>query len=514
MHRRNFIKLASTLSLAAAVSRQGWAQAVTGDSQAGEGVPFTEQWLLTQAQNMARAPHELPKLQLPSELNDLNSQQYQDIRFRAENTPWYMEDVPFKPQFFHTGFQYKVPVEINFIEGGVARPFRYSTALFEYGPQVKAPPADSQSGFAGFRVVGPLNRPGSWDEFLAFQGASYFRAMATGQVYGALARGISLNTAQPGGEEFPVFRSFWIQKPAPGERQLLVYALLDGPSLTGVYKFRAEPGRFTVLEVECTLFPRKVLTHVGIAPMTSMYFFGSADATRADDYRPNVHSSTGLLLWNGQGQWHWRPLINPERIQYSAFADRSPKGFGLVQREREFASFQDVDARFGDRPSIWVEPLGDWGEGTVDLIELPTRGEIYDNIVAFWRPKSPLAEIASHHFRYRLHWCWEPPVRGTQAYTAQTRVGVAPGKPDTRLFVVDFVSESSCNGCNVSPLSADVRPGAGEVRNVQVKQVPATGAQRVTFEFRPGRTEQTDIRCELKQNGQTISEIWVYRWTL
>jgi glucans biosynthesis protein len=257
-----------------------------------------------------------------------------------------------------------------------------------------------------------------------------------------------------------------------------------------------------------------VLTHVGIAPMTSMFFFGSADATRADDYRPNVHSSTGLLLWNGQGQWHWRPLINPERIQYSAFTDRSPKGFGLMQREREFASFQDVEARFGDRPSIWVEPLGDWGEGTVDLIELPTRGEIYDNIVAFWRPKSPLAEIASHHFRYRLHWCWEPPVRGTQAYTAQTRVGVAPGKPDTRLFVVDFVSDSSCSGCNVSPLSADVRPGAGEVRNVQVKQVPATGAQRVTFEFRPGRTEQTDIRCELKQNGQTISEIWVYRWTL
>jgi periplasmic glucans biosynthesis protein len=512
MHRRNFIKLASTLCLATAMSRNGWAQAGSGGAPSGEGTPFSEQWLLTQAQNMARAPFEVPKLQLPAELEDLNSQQYQDIRFRQENTPWYSEDVPFKPQFFQTGFQYKTPVEISLIDGGVARPLPYSTSMFEYGPQLKAPPADSQSGFSGFKVVGPINRAAAWDEFLSFQGASYFRAMATGQMYGASSRGIAINTAQPAGEEFPVFRSFWIQKPAQGDRQVTIYALLDGPSLTGAYRFRAEPGRSTVLDVEMTLFPRKVLTHVGLAPLTSMYFFGAADPTRQDDIRPNVHSSTGLLIWNGQGQWLWRPLINPERIQYSAFSDRSPKGFGLMQREREFADYQDIDNRFGDRPSLWVEPVGDWGEGTVDLIELPTRSEIYDNVVAFWRPKTPLAEIASHHFRYRLHWCWEPPVRSTQAYTAQTRVG-ALGRPEARQFVVDFVSGSSCNGCNVTPFTADVRAGGGEVRNVTVRQVPATGAQRVTFEYRPGRTEQTDIRCELLQNGQAISEIWVYRWT-
>jgi glucans biosynthesis protein len=513
MDRRNFIKLASTLSLAAALSRQGWAQGAPGAAAPGEGAQFSEQWLLTQAQNLARAAFELPKLQLPSELEDLNSQQYQDIRFRPENTPWYNEDIPFKPQFYHTGFQYKVPVDMYLVEGGVSRPFNYSTALFEYGPQLKTPPADSHSGFSGFRTMGPLNRPGAWDEFLSFQGASYFRAMATGQIYGASSRGVAINTAQPAGEEFPVFRSFWIQKPAQGDRQVTIYALLDGPSLTGAYRFRAEPGRTTVLDVELTLFPRKVLTHVGLAPLTSMFFSGAADATRPDDFRPNVHSSTGLLIWNGLGQWLWRPLINPERIQYSAFSDRSPKGFGLIQRERDFSEFQDIDARFGDRPSVWVEPIGDWGEGTVDLIELPTKSEIYDNVVAFWRPKTPLAEIASHHFRYRLHWCWEPPVRSTQAYTSQTRVG-ALGRPDARLFVVDFVSDSSCANCNVAPFTADVRAGGGEVRNVIVRQVPATGAQRVTFEYRPGRTEQTDIRCELKQNGQAISENWVYRWTL
>jgi len=513
MHRRNFIKLASTLSLATALSRQqSWAQAVAVSTPPGEGAPFSEQWLITQAQNLANAPFELPRLELPSELADLSSQQYQDIRYKPDNTPWYSEPVPFKPQFFHAGFQYKVPVEIHLIDGGIARPYKYATSLFEYGAQVKPPPAESQAGFSGLRVHGPINRPDAWDEFVVFQGASYFRAIATAQAYGISARGISVNTAQPAGEEFPVFRAFWIQKPAVGDRQLVVHALLDGPSLTGVYKFSVEPGRSTVMEVECTLFPRKVLTHVGIAPLTSMYFFGSADATRADDYRPSVHSSNGLLIWNGLGEWHWRPLINPERIQYSAFSDKSPKGFGLMQRKRDFADFQDIDARFGDRPSVWVEPMGDWGEGTIDLIELPTRSEIYDNIVAFWRPKTPLAESASHHFRYRLHWCWEPPVRSTQAYTVQTRVG-ALGRPEVRFFVVDFVSGSSCNGCNVPPFTADVRAGAGEIRSVAVRQVPATGGLRVTFEFRPGRIDQTDIRCELKQSGQAISEIWTYRWT-
>jgi glucans biosynthesis protein len=513
MHRRNFIKLASTLSLAAALSKQqSWAQAAASGQQPADGVPFSEQWLLAQAQNLARAPYEQPRLELPSELADLNNQQYQDIRFRPDNTPWYTEPIPFKPQFFHTGFQYRVPVEMHLVDGGLARPYRYAASQFEFGPSVKPPPADSQAGFSGMRIHGPINRPDAWDDFLIFQGASYFRAIATAQAYGIAARGLSVNTAQPAGEEFPVFRAFWIQKPAQGDRAVTIFALLDGPSITGVYRFRAEPGRSTIIEVECTLFPRRALTHVGIAPLTSMYFFGSADATRPDDYRPAVHSSTGLLIWNGLGEWLWRPLINPERIQYSAFADKAPKGFGLIQRNRAFADFQDIDARYGDRPSVWVEPIGDWGEGTVDLIELPTRSEIYDNIVMFWRPKNPLAEIASHNFRYRLHWSWEPPVRSTLAYAAQTRVG-ALGRPEVRFFVVDFVSGSSCNGCNLPPFTADVRAGAGEIRNVLTRPLPGNVGQRVTFEYRPGRTDGTDLRCELKQGSQTISETWVYRWT-
>jgi glucans biosynthesis protein len=513
MHRRNFIKLAGSFSLAGVLPGSAvLAQAADTAAANPDEVAFSEQWLFTQAQNLARAPYEAPKLQLPPELADLNGQQYNNIRYRPDANLWKDSPGAFQLQLLHTGFQYKIPVEIRMVENGIARPVKYSPSMFDFAAPVQAPPPDSRAGFSGFRALAPLDRPGVMDDFLVFQGASYFRAIATAQTYGLLARGVCINTAQAAGEEFPVFRAFWIQKPAQGERQLLIYALLDGPSLTGVYKFRVEPGRPTVMEIECTLCPRRPLTHVGIAPLTSMYFYGPADATRLDDYRPAVHNSDGLLLWTGSGEWLWRPLVNPERLQYTAFSDRAPKGFGLLQRERDFRAYEDISARFGDRPSVWVEPMTDWGEGAIDLIELPTRSEIYDNIVAFWRPKTPLAETASHHFRYKLYWCWEPPVRSTEYYVAQTRVG-ALGKPEYRQFMIDFVSGGSCNGCNVPPFTAEVHAGEGEIRNIGVRANPARGGQRVSFEFRPKGAEQTDIRCELKQNGQPISEAWIYRWT-
>lgn len=512
MNRRNFIKLASSVSLAAAFAgKSGWAQGIEPAAVDPDEIVFTEQWLFTKAQNLARAPYEAPKLQLPPELTNLNNQQYQAIQYKADSAVWKNEPLTHQLQFFHTGFQYKTPVEIRIIDAGKARNFKYSTSLFDFQTPVTSPAADSQSGFSGFQAFTPLTRPNAFEEYLVFQGASYFRAIATAQNFGMSARGICINTAQTSGEEFPVFRSFWIQKPAPGERHLMLYALLDGPSLSGVFKFRVEPGRTTVIDVECTLFPRKPLEHVGIAPLTSMYYYGYADPTRPDDYRPNVHNSDGLLIWGGNGEWIWRPLVNPERLQYTAFADQAPKGFGLMQRDRNFNAYQDIDANFGSRPGVWIEPQGNWGEGTIDLIELPTRSEIHDNIVAFWRPKSPLPETTSHYFRYRLHWDWNPPVRSTKSFVAETRVG-AMGKPENRHFVIDFVNDGSCNGCNVGPFTADVIAGEGEIRNVSVRLNPVTQGQRVTFEFRP-KTEQTDLRCQLKQNGEAISETWVYRWS-
>jgi glucans biosynthesis protein len=514
MDRRNFIKLASVLPLASTL-RQARVHAQTSDGAAaavGNDSVFSEEWLLNQAEALVNQSFKPPALNLPSELANLDEQRYRAIRFKSELSVWKDDPSNFELQFFHTGFQYQFPVEINLIEGDRVRPFPYTTALFNYDQPLTQPPPDSKAGFSGMAVGAPINRQDVKDEFLIFHGASFFRALAAGQVFGITARAISINTAQPAGEEFPFFRAFWIKKPAPGDRQLTIYALLDGPSVVGAYKFRADPGRFTILDVECSIFPRKQLTHVGIATLHSMYFFGAADPTRLDDYRPNVHSSNGLQIWNAAGEWIWRPLTNPEQLQYSVFLDRTPKGFGLLQRKRAFSEYEDIDARFGDRPSLWVEPMDDWGDGAVDLIEVPSQDEIYDNVIAFWRPRSPLVEKARRNFRYILHWGWAPPVRSTLSYVLQTRVGIR-GRNRSRFFIIDFVSGHSCNACNVSQFTADARSGDGEIKNTAVRHNPATGGQRVSFEFEPGREPQTDLRCHLKQNGQVISETWIYRWT-
>ena len=335
MNRRNFIRLASVLPLAAAFPpRLGRAQSSTALVTPANGAAFSEDWLLNEAEALANQAFEPPTLNLPSELSDLDQKKYEAIRFKPELALWKEEPLKFELCLYHTGFQYKFPVQINLIENGRVRPFPYSTALFDYGAPLTPPPPESQAGFSGFGVDTPLDQDGAKDPFLIFQGASFFRALAMGQVFGVTARGISINTAQSAGEEFPFFRSFWIKKPSPGERQLTIYALLDGPSLAGAYKFRADPGRSTIIDVECSLFPRRQLTHVGIATLNSMYFFGAADATRLDDYRPNVHSSDGLQIWNASDEWIWRPLTNPEKLQYSVFIDRTPKGFGLLQRRR------------------------------------------------------------------------------------------------------------------------------------------------------------------------------------
>jgi glucans biosynthesis protein len=531
MDRRNFIKLASAASLAVGLPEKKPAQAQPAETPApppaspatppAQPAPtqpaqpaaptFSEEWLLGQAETLAANPFAQPVLNLPAELADLDRRRYDAIRNRPDATLWKDEPLALNLQFFHTGFQYKTPVEINIVEGGQIRPFPYSASLFDFADPLKAPPPDSQSGFSGFRVLGPLNSNDGKDAFISFQGASYFRAIATGQVFGAITRAISINAAQPEGEEFAFYRSFYIVKPAAGERKLTAYALLDSPSLSGAYKFTMEPGRTTVVDVECSLFPRRNLTHVGIAPLSGMYFFGKADPTLTADYRPNVHATEGLQIWTSTGEWIWRPVTNPEQLQYSVFVDRTPRGFGLLQREREFGHYEDIDARFGDRPSIWVEPIGDWGDGAVDLIEVPSTGEIYDNIIAFWRSKTPLVEKARRSFRYRLHWGWETPVRSTQALVKQTRIGDR-GSRERRLFVIDFVSGHSCNACNVPQFTAALQAGDGEIRNVMVRANPATGGQRVTFEFRPGGERQTDLRCQLQQNGQVVSETWVYRW--
>jgi glucans biosynthesis protein len=165
----------------------------------------------------------------------------------------------------------------------------------------------------------------------------------------------------------------------------VIHAPLQSPSVVGAYTFTAQPGDETVMDVDATLFAAGGQLF-GIGPLTSMFLFDESSPARFDDYRRAVHDSDGLQILSGNGERVWRQLANPKTLQVSAFTDQSPRGFGLLQRKRRFDAYEDFEARYELRPSLWVEPRGDWGQGHIELIEIPTEREIHDNIVAFWRP--------------------------------------------------------------------------------------------------------------------------------
>lgn len=462
------------------------------------------------AQELASREFARPKVDLPAPFDKLTYDQYRDIRFRAEGSIWRAEKLDWELQLFPIGFLYDIPVDIWLVEEGKARRLEADGELFHMGPLLAGEaPAGAPFAFSGFRIHGPLNRSDYYDEFVVFQGASYFRAVGRNQAYGMSARGLAIDTAQPTGEEFPLFRAFWIEKPKAGAPRLVLHALLDSPSAAGAYRFVIEPGEATVMDVDVSVYPRRTLAHAGIAPLTSMFLHGSAHGRIGGDFRPSVHDSEGLAIINGNGERLWRPLTNPRTLQVSAFVDQDPKGFGLTQRDRAFHRFEDLEAHYERRPSVWIEPKGTWGVGSVELIEIPAEEEIHDNIVAYWKPSQPLEPGKAQNFSYRLHWGDGVPVAWTGARVRKTFVGDV--RPDTKLFVVDY------EGPGVRDLAAmpqaDVSASAGGIHNLVVQPNPEIEGVRVSFELATAGTELIELRLRLKVNDRAISENWLYRWT-
>jgi glucans biosynthesis protein len=512
MQRRDFLKVLSAVSIAA------WAPAMVrheGPVQVAAGTPspaFSAADVLKQARALAAEKFARPKADLPKAFQDLNYDQYRDIRFKPERAIWSGEGLPFLLEFFHRGFFYYDPVAIYLVAAGQARRLAYSSDFFSFGPRVPPLTDEPITDFSGFRIRAPINRPDHFDEFAVFQGASYFRAVAKGQAYGLSARGLALNTGSPQGEEFPFFRTFWIERPAPEASAIVVHALLDSESTTGAYRLTIRPGDPTVMDVELTLYPRVELKHIGLAPLTSMFLFGPHDRVGVDDFRPAVHDSDGLAIWNGRGEWLWRPLINSETLQVSAFLDNNPRGFGLLQRHRAFSHYQDLEASYERRPSLWVETIGDWGNGVVQLFEIPSKSEGNDNVVAFWHPSQPLPAQAEFRFTYRLHWCWTPPVTPTRATTAETSVGAGPDK-GSRHFVIDFVGGRLGELTQDAPVEPVVTTSQGSVRHQVAQPNPAIGGWRVSFILDPDGAALCELRCVLQLGGELLSEVWSYRWT-
>lgn len=356
------------------------------------------------AKELAGQKFETPRSNLPKEFRDMKFADYQKIRFRNEKAEWADAKTPFKLSFYHQGMHFDTPVRINEVTATTVNEIKYDPARFDFGDLQFDPKSTEQLGYAGFRVLFPINKADKQDEIMTMLGASYFRVIGKGQVYGLSARGLALDTALPSGEEFPRFREFWVERPNEGDKQLVIFALLDSPRSTGAYKLTLRPGKDTTVDVESRVFLRDRVSRLGIAPLTSMFLFGSNQPSRVQNYRHELHDSTGLSIHAGNGEWLWRPLNNPKHLAVSSFTVENPRGFGLLQRGREFARYEDLDDRYDKRPSAWIEPKGDWGKGTVDLVEIPTADETNDNIVAFWNPEKIPEPGQPLEHNYRLHW--------------------------------------------------------------------------------------------------------------
>ena len=499
MNRREFLA-ASALPLVSAVP------GLLSPAQA-QAVPFDRSIVRQMARELAGKPYKAPSEKLPDNLNNIDYDRYRAIRFLPERALWRGEKLPFQAQFFHRGFFYKNRVDIFEVRTGQASKIVYQPDLFSFGDLAPPGPA-ADLGFAGFRLHALINRPDYYDEVCVFLGASYFRAVAKGQLYGLSARGLAINTGEAKGEEFPFFKAFWIEKPAEGANSIVVHALLDSESAAAAYRFTIRPGDTTVFDVEMAIYPRVDLEHPGLAPMTSMFFFGPNDRKDVDDFRPSVHDSDGLAAFNGRGEELWRPLHNPRDLQVSSFADLNPRGFGLMQRQRDFAAYQDLESNFERRPSLWAEPIGDWGEGAVKLLEIPTTEEVHDNITCYWHPKTPLPAKAEHTYTYRLHWGQGVPKQAPLAHFSRT--GIGKRGENSTIFVLDVVGDR-LKSVDPKFLRGVVTAEKVKIQNVVTQPNPATGGWRLSFELAKEKAP-VEIRASLMQHDERVSEIWVYRW--
>ena len=501
MRRRELLVASLSLSIAPALGRAAGPDAST---------PFDGATVRNLARQLAQQAYKAPDTKLPDALNDLDYSAYRAIRFNPDHALWARTESKFTAEFFHRGFLYKDRVDIFEVANGRAMPVRYSPSLFTFGKLT--PPDDPNLGFAGFRLHYPLNRPDYKDEVCAFLGASYFRAVAKGEGYGLSARGLSIKTADAGGEEFPVFKSFWLERPSPGADLVVVHALLDSPSAAAAFRFTIRPGDDTVFDTEMALYPRTDITQAGIAPLTSMFLFDANDRAHFDDWRAAVHDSNGLALRTGRDERIWRPLTNPRTLQVSSFSDVSPRGFGLIQRKRRFVDYQDLESRYDKRPSLWVEPIGDWGEGVVTLVEIPSEREVNDNIVGFWRPHDPLHAKGEYLLNYRLHWAAAAPGEEKAAAVLQTRGGLAWNQKN-RQFIIDFVGDALKAVKPDAPPSLDVGADKGKIVNVTTEPNPEIDGWRVSIELDPAGNRVVEMHARLLAGDKPLTETWIYRWT-
>lgn len=519
MQKKHYLtQLGPILLVAIFMFTAGSGQASTDQSIPTGGTSFDYAWLKGRAKALSQAPHVSHAGELPKAIQNLTWDQYMQLTFNTEHALWKNGPALFWAELFHLGLFFKTPVTIYELDKGKVKELPYSSDLFHYGRSgVKGSQLPKDLGFAGFR----LRFHSDWArDLVAFLGASYFRAVGGEMQYGLSARALAVDTALPRDEEFPVFTHFWLEKPIPGSDTATVYALLDSPSVTGAYRFDIRPGQTLVMKVDTAIYPRQPIERLGIAPLTSMYLHGENDRRLAYDWRPEIHDSDGLALHTGSGEWIWRPLCNPSSLRFNAYQDQDPRGFGLFQRDQHFDHYQDDGVFYDKRPSVWIEPAGSWGQGSVQLVEIPTRDETFDNIVAFWNPATPIQPGQELLYSYTMYWGTQPPVQTRLAKVIDTFTGLGgvvgqPRQYYSQRFTVDFAGGDLPMLGRDTPVKPVLSTSAGRIEITSVRPQHAISGYRCMFDLvPPDETEEPiNLRLFLEADGRPLSETWVYQWT-
>jgi glucans biosynthesis protein len=492
---------------------------------AGPASAFSLDDVTARAKALVEKPYAAPVSNLPPVFSSMQFADYQKMQPRGDRFEWRDLQTPFKLNFYHQGMHFNAPVRINEISDTGVNEIRYDPDRFDFGNLSFDKGATSALGYAGFRVLYPINQAGKDDEIMSFLGASYFRVVGRGQAYGLSARGLAIDTAPPGGEEFPNFREFWVQRPTGQQTQLVIYALLDSPRATGAYQFILSPGgKDAVVDVQANVFARDDIRSLGIAPLTSMFLYGpNQQSPLKRNFRPAIHDSNGLAIHTGGGEWLWRPLNNPATLAISTFQVDDLKGFGLLQRGREFSRFEDLKDRYDLRPSAWIEPQGNWGKGKVTLMEIPTPDETNDNIVAYWTPDAPVVKGQAMQFAYRMHWTSdEAALHGSDdAWVRQTfhtdgerlQANLIRRLDGSTAFLIDFEGPALAK----LPLDANVTSAISVGDNAELldsvlERNPAIRGWRLTLRVKVKNPAQAvEMRAALAQGDRPLTETWSYQ---
>jgi glucans biosynthesis protein len=471
-----------------------------------------------EARALASEPYAAPAKAVPPSVAHMKWDAFQSIRFREDRALWAGDHLRFRVQFFHLGMQFRTPVRMHEVVDGVAREIAYAPSLFDLtrsGLDAATLPHDL--GFAGFR----LNfAPDFQRDVAAFLGASYFRAVGQTMQYGLSARGLAVDCGLPRPEEFPDFVAYWFERPAADAATLVVYALLDSPSIAGAYRFEITPGEPLAMRIDAALYPRRAIERLGIAPLTSMFLTAPNDRRVHDDWRPAIHDSDGLAMETGRGEWIWRPLVNPPAVRVSTFADDKPRGFGLMQRDRNFDHYQDDGVFYDRRPSLWVEPLSGFEKGAVDLLEIPIAHESFDNIVASWNPAAAVQPGSEQLYAYRLYWGSKMPATPELATAAMTWTGIGGQVGGKRAhfswrFVVDFAGGELAALARDAKVEPVITLSRGTTEIVSARPLDSIKGWRAMFDVRPpdAGQEPIDIRLFLRLGDKALTETWLYQWT-